>query len=104
MGRVSSPTERPSYEQLKQIIAHKDEAVRHAYWNSTTIKSLAWLAYQAHDSGSDDYNAEKYGEAAMWTLKLIAEHAHLSHEELEAAHAGAHNSVLNQADATTGQS
>ncbi|CAO4177611.1 hypothetical protein EEDFHM_03135 [Methylorubrum populi] len=40
----------------------------------------------------------------MWTLKLIAEHAHLSHEELEAAHAGAHNSVLNQADATTGQS
>ena len=39
----------------------------------------------------------------MWTLKLIAEHAHLSYEELDAAHAGAHNAVLSQADAATGQ-
>lgn len=104
MGRSIPKAEQPTYEQLEQIIRHKDDAVNNAYWSANTIRSVAWLAYQAHDSGNSDYSSEQYGEAARWALKFIAERAHASYEELEVAHCGARDAVLRGIEPPVGRS
>lgn len=77
---------RPSYEQLEEIIRLKDRAVSNSYWNAHALWSIAWLAYQARESGNVDFNDEKYAEASSYAIKHIAEQAKNLHEVLDEEH------------------
>ncbi len=94
MGRAVPTAERPTYEQLEEMICRQDNLLHGLYFRMEGLRAAAWLAHHAHGSGNVGYSEDEYAGAANHLFRLLADHTRATYDDFSEAHRGVRASVL----------
>lgn len=94
MGRAIPVAERPSYEQLEEVIRRKDKLFKRSWNEMDAMRAILWMTSNAHEGNNPEYNAEEYAVTACIVARFINRRIRALDDEIECHHRNVLANVL----------